>query len=101
MMLMILMYNLIEYRNNYSKTSWILWQYWRDGLSITANAITDFTVANTITDSFKIKEKKITGKTDNDHTKNVEIMVLLKYISCFPRTLEMSVTYCEIKIGII
>ena len=27
---MILIYNLIEYRNNYSKTSESLWQYYRD-----------------------------------------------------------------------
>ena len=46
------MYNLIEYRNNYSKTSEILSQYCRDELALAANAITDFIVANAITDSF-------------------------------------------------
>ena len=52
------MYNLIDYRNNYSKTSGILWQYCRDEPVLDANdAIIDFTVANSITNSFKIKEK--------------------------------------------
>ena len=52
------MYNLIDYRNNYSKTSGILWQYCRDEPVLDANdAIIDFTVATSITNSFKIKEK--------------------------------------------
>ena len=63
------MYNLIEYSDNYSKTSGILWQYCRDEPTVYDNgAITDFTEANAITDSFKIKEK-ITGQTDNNDTK--------------------------------
>ena len=28
----ILIYNLIEYSNNYSKTTWSLWLFYRDGL---------------------------------------------------------------------
>ena len=51
------MYNLIEH-NYYSKTSGILWQYCRDQPVVDNNgAIADFTVANSITDSFEIKEK--------------------------------------------
>ena len=63
------MYNLIEYKDKYSKSFGILWQYCRDDTALDANnATTDFTVANSITDSFKIKEK-ITGKTGNNGTK--------------------------------
>ena len=73
--------NLIEYSGNYSKTSGVLWRYCRDQPALDDNnAITDFTVANSITDSFKIKEK-ITGETAINGTKNVEIMVPLKYLS--------------------
>ena len=37
------MYNLIEYSNNYSKTSGSLWQYYRDEPALTnAGAITNF-----------------------------------------------------------
>ena len=47
---------------------------YRDELSLAANAITDFNAANATTDSFKIKEI-ITGQTDNDGTRNVEIIL--------------------------
>ena len=50
-------------------------------------AITDFTV-NNATDSFNIKEKT-TGQTGDNDTKNVETIVLLKYLSNFLRNLEM------------
>ena len=56
------MYNLIEYSDSYSKTSGILWQYCRDEPALRDDdAITDFNAANAITNSFKIKEK-ITGQ---------------------------------------
>ena len=48
-----------------------------------------------MTDSFKIKEK-ITGKTDDNGTKDVEVMPPLKYLSNFWRTLEMSLIICQI-----
>ena len=73
------MYNLIEYSDNYAKTSERLWQYYRDE--------SNDNLANS--ESFKFKVK-ITGKTpNNDNEKDVEIMVPLKYLSNFWRTLEM------------
>ena len=50
-------------------------------------AIADFT-ANNATDSFNIKQKT-TGQTGQNGTKNVETIVLLKYVSNFGRNLEM------------
>ena len=41
--------------------------------------IVEFTVANHITDLFKITEK-ITGKTGHNGTKSVEIIVTLNYL---------------------
>ena len=95
------MFNLIEYSDNYSKTSGILWQYCRDELAInSANSNNfDFTGANCITDTFKIKEK-VTGQTDNNGTKNVEIMVPLKYLCNFWKTLEMPLINCEINLDL-
>ena len=88
------MYNLIEYSNNYSKTSGSLWQYCKE---IPAVTIIDFTNTNT-TDSFKFKTK-ITGQTDNDgRIGDVEIMILLKCLSNICRTLEMSLINCEVKL---
>ena len=77
--------NLIEYRDNHSKTSGNLWQYCRDLPSAYDNcAIVDFNEANASTRSFNLK-RKITGKTGDNGTKNVEIMVPLKYLSNFWR----------------
>ena len=72
-------------------------QYYRDEPAINdANsAIVDFNPANATNNLFKIKEE-ITSETGNDGTKNVEIMVLLKYLSNFWRTLEMLLINCEI-----
>ena len=47
-------------------------------------------------ESFKSKIK-ITGKTPDDgNTKNVEIIVPLKYLSNYWRTLEMPLINCEV-----
>ena len=92
------MYNLIEYSDNYPKTSESLWQYCKDipAVNIAGN-IVDFTATNT-TDSFKFKTK-ITGQTNNDGEINgVEIMVPLKYLSNFWRTLKMPLINCEVEL---
>ena len=71
------MYNLIEYSDNYAKTSGSLWQYCKDiPVRDANNIIEEFTEGNT-TDSFKFKAK-ITGQTGNEGTKDVEIIVPLK-----------------------
>ena len=82
------MYNLIEYSNNYSKTSRSLWQYYKDDTNDTI----------TVSESFKSKVK-ITGKTHHDgNTKDAEIMVPLKYLSNFWRTLEMPLINSEVNL---
>ena len=61
------MYNLIQYSDNYSKTSGSLWQYYKD----------DPNDNLTNSESFKYKVR-ITGKTpDNGDTKDVEIILPL------------------------
>ena len=77
------MYNLIEYSDNYAKTTGSLWQYFRDEPNdILRNS-----------KSFKSKIK-ITEKTLNDdNEKDVEIMVPLKYL-----TLEMALINCEVNL---
>ena len=83
------MYNLIEYSDNYAKTSGSLWQYFRHEPD-----------DNNIEDSKSFKSKiKITGKThNNNNVKDVEIIVLLKYLSNFWRTLEMLLINCEVNL---
>ena len=92
------MYNLIEYSDNYAKTTGSLWQYCKDipARNNANNAIIVFDV-NNVTDLFKFKAK-ITGQTGNDGTKDVEIMVPLKYLSNFWRTLEMPLINCEVNL---
>ena len=41
-------------------------------------------------------KQKITGQTGSGGTKDVEIMVPLKYVSSLSRTLEMPLINCEI-----
>ena len=82
------MYNLIEYSDNYSKTSGSLWQYYKYNLN------------DNLTDSESFKSKvKITGKApSNGNVKDVEITVTLKYLSNFWRTLEMPLINCEVNL---
>ena len=78
------MYNLIEYSDNYSKTSGILWQYCRDEAALDANGTTiaDFTEENAITGLLKIKEK-IIGKTGNDGKVSIMVPVIFgEYLKC-------------------
>ena len=91
------MYKLTEYSDNYAKATGSLWQYCKDIPARNANGeIIAFDVNNT-TDSFKFKAK-ITGQTGSDGTKDVEIMVPLKYLSNFSRTLEMPLINCEVNL---
>ena len=79
------MYSLIEYSDNYSKTSENLWQYHKDEPN------------NNTEDSQSFKSKvKIMGKAPNDgNSKNVQTIVPLKYLSNFWRILEMLLINCE------
>ena len=92
------MYNLIEYSNYYSKTSGILWHYYRDEPLLNANGvIADFLVYNNSSASFKFKTK-IAVRIGDDGTKNVKVRVPLKYLSNFWRTLEMPLINCGINL---
>ena len=82
------MYSLIEYSNNYLKTWESLWKYYKDESN---DNLAD-------SESFKYRVK-LTGKTPNDgNTRNVEIIVPLKYLSNFWITLEMPLINCEVNL---
>ena len=91
------MYNLIEYCDNYSKILGSLWQYCND-IPVVNNS------GNIVENIAKfiplILKQKVTGQTgDNGRIYNVEIMVPLKYLSNFWRTLlEMLLINCEINL---
>ena len=71
------MYNLVEYNDNYSKTSWRLWQYYKDD--------PNDHLGNS--ESFKSKVKLTVCTPAGGNTKYVKISVPLKYLSNFWRTL--------------
>ena len=78
----ILMYNLIEHGDNYSKKSGNLWQYCRNKPAVNNNgAIVAFAVDN-VTDSFYFKEKA-TGQTYDNSTKDVEVPKLIVKLILF------------------
>ena len=83
-----LIYDIMEYSNIYSKTSGSLWQYYSDELALTnLAAIANFHGTDNSA-SCKLKQK-ITSLIGDNGTKNVKTMVPLKYLSNFWRTLEM------------
>ena len=87
--IVMLMYNLIEYSDNYSKTSGSLWQYYKERPAVdNEGTIVDFNGANAA-DSSNFKAK-ITGQTAADNNNSyiagkvdVEIMGPLKYLGSF------------------
>ena len=94
------MYNLTEYRDNYSKTTRILWRICSDEPAVDDNgAVNDFTEANADSSLLKIKEK-ITSHPSNNGAKKIEIMVPLKYLSNFCRILEMNLINCEVSLDL-
>ena len=94
------MYNLLEYSKNYKKTTGSLWNYYRDEPS---NPL------STNSESFKYKTS-ITGNTYNIGDgeanydankvgkKETEIVIPLKHLSNFWRTLNIPLINCEIEL---
>ena len=71
-------YNLIEYSDNYSKTSGSLWQYYKDIPAVNDDGNVVVFNGGNDTDSLNFKSN-IIGKTNDDgDIKNVEIIVPLK-----------------------
>ena len=97
------MYNLIEYSDNYQDSSATLYQYKRDEPP-EDDAVADLTVDNS--SSFKDKIKllgNVTGVVGNAagvRRLNVKIVVTLKYLSNFFRSLEMPLINCKIKLNL-
>ena len=93
------MYNLIEYSDNYQDSSATLYQYKRDEPPET-NAVADLTVNNS--SSFKYKVSLLGSPVlDGNITKrSVKVVLPLKYLSNFFRSLEMPLINCKIKLNL-
>ena len=93
------MYNLIEYSDNYADSSGSLYQFKRDESPIN-DAENPLNVASDNSTSFKYKASLLGEATDADGNdrplKNAKIVVPLKYLSNFFRSLEMPLINCKI-----
>ena len=94
------MYNLIEYSDNYQDSSATLYQYKRDEPP-EANAINDLTTDTS--SSFKNKVELLGNPVlddDNIAKRIVKVVVPLKYLNNFFRSLEMPLINCKIKLNL-
>ena len=93
------MYNLIEYSDNYQDSSATLYQYKRDEPP-EANGIDNLTVGNS--NSFKYNVSLLGNPivADNIAKKGVKVVVPLKYLSNFFRSLEMPVINGKIRLNL-
>ena len=93
------MYNLIEYSDNYSNSSGSLYQFKRDESPMNDDR-NPLNVTFNNSSSFKYKANLLGKATDadgNDRSlRNTKIVVPLKYLFNFFRSLEMSLVNCEI-----
>ena len=115
------MYNLLEYRKNYSKTSASLWDYYRDELTDETNDNNDPNKNVINSKSFKYKTsitgntynvpRRITGADGNPvnnpnydqnkrGTKEVEIAVPLKHLGNFWNSLNILLVNCEVSLAL-
>ena len=92
------MYNLIEYSDNYQDSSATLYQYKRDEPP-EADAIADLTVGNSSSFKYKISLLGNPVIANNIARRSVKVVVPLKYLSNFFRSLEMPLINCKIKLN--
>ena len=94
------MYNLIEYSDNYQDSSATLYQNKRDEPP-EADAVADLTADNTDSLKYKIKllvnVTEVAGDAAGVRRLNVKVVVPLKYLSNFFKSLEMPLINCKIK----
>ena len=101
--IVMLMYNLIEYSDNYQDSSAILYQYKRDEQPVNNDGnIINLTAADS--ESFKYKINLL-GNPVHDAATNIaklsiKVAVPLKYLSNFFRSLEMPLSNCKIKLNL-
>ena len=97
------MYNLIEYSDNYQDLSATLYQYKRDEQP-EDDPVPALTADNSSSFKYKIKllgnVTEVVGNAAGVRRLNVKIVVPLKYLSNFFRSLEMLLINCKIKLNL-
>ena len=92
-------YNLIEYSDSYQDSSATLYQYKRDEPP-EANAINDLTTDTSSSFKYKVSLLGNPVVANNIAKMNVKVVVPLKYLSNFFRSLEMPLINCKIKLNL-
>ena len=93
------MYNLIEYSDNYQDSSATLYQYKRDEPP-EDDAVADLTANKSSSFNYKVS---LLGNPVLDGAvakRSVKVVVPLKYLSNFFRSLEMPLINCKIKLNL-
>ena len=93
------MYNLIEYSDNYQDSSATLYQYKRNEPP-KANAINDLTTNTSSSFKYKVNLLGYPVLDGNIAKRSVKVVVLLKYLSNFFRSLEIPLVNCKIKLNL-
>ena len=88
-------YYLIEYKDNYCDTSASLWDFKRDKIVGNEDVTNDDNAS-----SFKYKANLIGNTETNGTKKGVKIVVPLKYLSNFWRSLEMPLINCKVELSL-
>ena len=91
------MYNLIEYSDNYQDSSATLYQYKRDE---SPDNNVDLTANNSASFKYKVNLLGNPVVTNCIVKRNLKIVVPLKYLSNFFRSLEMPLINCKIKLNL-
>ena len=90
------MFNLLQYSKNYSKATGSFWNYYRDELNSGANSNINYSIKDS---KFLNNKTSITRKLEGNNTeKEAEIIVPLKHLSNFWRTLDMPLINCKINL---
>ena len=93
------MYNLIEYSDNYQDSSATLYQYKRDEPP-EADDVADLTTNNSSSFKYKVNLLGNPVVANNIAKISVKVVVPLKYLSNFFRSLEMPLINCKIKLNL-
>ena len=93
------MYNLIEYSDNYQDSSATLYQYKRDEPP-EEDAVADLTADNSSFFKYKVSLLGNPVLDGNITKRSVKVVVPLKYLSNFFRSLEMPLINCKIKLNL-
>ena len=89
-----LMNNLLEYSDNYSKRSRSLWNYESDdNYSINSDK-------TTTSNLFRYKAKIKGSLTNDNNIKNIEVVVLMKYLSNAWRSFDLPLINCEVDLAL-